>query len=142
MTGTLRFACDTSVAVPALDTTHAHHSWCVDLVRRREPALAGHAAIETYSVLTRLPGPARLSAQSAGRVVLHNFPNSCPAPTQSQLEILDRFAGFGIAGGAVYDGLVALAAHVDERILLTRDERAEPTYRRLKISYELVTGPA
>jgi hypothetical protein len=35
-----------------------------------------------------------------------------------------------------------ITAHADERILLTRDERAEPTYLRLKISYELVTGPA
>lgn len=73
---------------------------------------------------------------------MHDFPNSCPAPPESPLEILGRFAELGIASGAVYDGLVGLAARTDGRVLLTRDERAAPTYRRLKVSYELVTGPA
>jgi hypothetical protein len=138
---TQRYACDTSVAIAALDTTHPDHSWCVDLVRAREPALAGHAALETFSVLTRLPVPSRLTPSTAGRVILHNFPSDCPGPSESPHELVGSFARLGIAGGAVYDGLIALAAHHDERVLLTRDHRAERTYRRLGIAFELLTGP-
>lgn len=142
MTGEVLYACDTSVAVVALDTTHDHHAWCLELIRRRRPALAGHAAIETFSVLTRLPAPTRLSAESARRVIVHNLPTSCPSPPESPLEVLGRFADVGVVGGSVYDGLVAIAADNAGRILLTRDERAERTYRRLKVEYELVAGTA
>lgn len=142
MSGERRYASDTSVAIAALDTTHAHHAWCVDLIRRRRPALAGHAAIETFSVLTRLPAPTRLTPESARRVIVHNFPVPCPAPAVSPLDLLERFTDAGVAGAAVYDGLVALAADQAGRILLTRDERAERTYRRLDVSYEFVAGPA
>lgn len=137
-----RFACDISVAIAALDTTHAEHQWCFDLVATRRPALAGHAAIETFAVLTRLPAPSRLSPESARRVILHNFPDPCPLPPDDPLSLIERFAGVGIAGGAVYDGLIAVSAHADDRILLTRDDRAERTYRRLRINYELVAGRA
>lgn len=83
----------------------------------------------------------RLSPRSARRVISHDFTEACPAPTESPLVLIDRFAEAGITGGAVYDGLVALAAHGDDRVLLTRDERAERTYRRLQVAYELVIGP-
>lgn len=142
MNGQQRFACDTSIAIAALDVTHRDHAWSVDLVRTRRPALAGHATIETFSVLTRLPPPSRLTPTTASRVILHNFPDACPGPSDTALSLVDRFAGLGIAGGAVYDGLVALAAHEDERVLLTRDQRAERTYRRLAIRFEMIVGSA
>nr|WP_248838596.1 hypothetical protein [Frankia sp. AgKG'84/4] len=34
-----------------------------------EPALSGHALAETYSVLTRMPGDARLSGPDAARLL-------------------------------------------------------------------------
>lgn len=74
-------------------------------------------------------------------MIAHDFASSCPASPSEPLELIDRFADLGIVGGAVYDGLVALAAHAHDRILLTRDERAERTYRRLEIAHELVEGP-
>lgn len=141
MSGSERFACDTSVAIAAMDTTHEQHHWCVDLVSSRRPALAGHAAIETYSVLTRLPSPSRLSPDTARKVIAHNFPDPCPIPLQNPLSLIERFADLGIRGGAVYDGLVALAADADNRTLLTRDERAERAYRRLGIKFEHIAGP-
>lgn len=141
MNGATRFACDTSVAVPALDTTHPQHPWCLDLVRNHRPALAGHAAIETLSVLTRLPAPARLSLATAALVIAHDFPTPCAFAPEDPLALVDRFARLGIAGGAVYDGLVGLSARGEGRVLLTRDDRAERTYRRLEIAYRLVAGP-
>ena len=60
-------ALDTSVAVPFLMRGHAAHTY----VRRRlagtETVLTAHSLVETYSVLTRLPGDARVApARAAG----------------------------------------------------------------------------
>jgi predicted nucleic acid-binding protein len=43
-----------------------------------------------------------------------------------------------IAGGAVYDGLVALAAQEHHLALATRDERARPTYAALGVTVVIV----
>lgn len=48
---------DTSVAVPLLVTSHVAH-------RAVSGALAGHALHETYAVLTRLPGDARVARRT------------------------------------------------------------------------------
>ena len=44
----------------------------------------------------------------------------------------------GIAGGAVYDGLVALAAREHGKLLATRDARARSTYEALGVAVELL----
>ena len=44
----------------------------------------------------------------------------------------------GLAGGAVYDGLVGAAAREHGLLLVSCDRRAEPTYRALGVSYELL----
>ena len=54
-------AVDTSVAVPLLVRSHHDHADVVRWWNGQEIALSGHALVETYSVLTRLPGDARLS---------------------------------------------------------------------------------
>jgi hypothetical protein len=48
-------AVDTSVAVPLLVQTHGAHAVVVRWWSGREVALSGHAAAETYSVLTPCP---------------------------------------------------------------------------------------
>jgi predicted nucleic acid-binding protein len=52
---------DTSVAVALVVSDHEHHESTFETLRRRKLGLAGHAAFETFSVLTRLPSPARRS---------------------------------------------------------------------------------
>ena len=42
--------------------------------------------------------------------------------------LAESFSRLGISGGAVYDGLVALAAVDRDTLLATRDLRAKPTY--------------
>jgi hypothetical protein len=41
----------------------------------------------------------------------------------------------GVGGGASYDGLVALEAAAHDHVLLTRDARAQDTYRRLGVAF-------
>jgi toxin FitB len=48
-------------------------------------------------------------------------------------------ADLEIAGGATYDGLIALAARQSGRPLASRDRRAEGTYRRLGVEVELLS---
>jgi predicted nucleic acid-binding protein len=132
------WACDTSVAVAALDPTHEAHPPCRRALVEHRPALAGHAVFETYSVLTRLPLPLRLSAGQAASVLAAAFPKDCWLDASGTRDLRERLASLDIVGGAVYDALVGQAAATNHRNLLTRDRRAERTYRSLDIEYRFV----
>lgn len=133
-----RWACDTSVAIPALEPNHEAHERCRRIVRRRRPVLAGHAVIETYAVLTRLPVPLRVSPATAWELLRRTFGDPCWIDGGDVVGLLDSLAQRGIVGGATYDGLVGAAASRGGRTLLTRDRRAEGTYRSLGVNFELV----
>ena len=51
----------------------------------------------------------------------------------------DTLSGLGVAGGAVYDALVALAAKEHEAALATRDARARGTYDAVGVKVIVVT---
>ena len=133
-----RWACDTSFAIAALDPAHEAHYACRRALVNRRPALAGHAAFETYSVLTRLPLPLRLSADQAVSVLAEAFPEDCWLDTAGMRELRGRLATLDVVGGSVYDALVGQAAVTNGCILLTRDKRAERTYRALEVEYRFV----
>src|SRR5690625_4811532 len=84
------WACDTSVAVAALDSTHEAHAACRQVLIQRRPALAGHAAFETYSVLTRLPLPLRLNANQAVLVLGKAFPAQCWLDARATGDLFER----------------------------------------------------
>jgi predicted nucleic acid-binding protein len=104
------WACDTSVAIAALDPTHEAHPVCRRALVELRPALAGHAVFETYSVLTRLPVPLRLSAGQAASVLAVAFPEECWLDTIGARDLRERLARLDIVGGSVYDALVGQAA--------------------------------
>lgn len=124
-------ALDTSVAIPLLVRTHRSH---VDVVRwwdGRDVALSGHALAETYSVLTRLPGDLRLAPADAARLLEARFLDPLLLGPDVARRLPDVFSRLGIAGGAVYDALVALAAVEHGADLATRDARARGTYEAI-----------
>ncbi|CAB4568641.1 MAG: PIN domain-containing protein [Actinobacteria bacterium] len=129
---------DTSVAVAALDPSHQAHVEARDVCRRRRPALAGHAAFETLSVLTRLPGSARVDMQTAVDLLGRAFPERCFLGAAQQRSLVTRLPELGVVGGMIYDALVAEAARAAGRVLLTRDRRALPTYAALGVTFEIV----
>jgi predicted nucleic acid-binding protein len=121
-------ALDTSVAVALLIRSHSAHADVVRWWDGRPLALSGHALAETFSVLTRLPGDVRLAPADAARLLRERFspPLLLRARTAANLPgILGRL---GIAGGAVYDAMVGLAATEHHCVLATRDARARATY--------------
>ena len=124
-------AIDTSVAVALVVTDHANHAETLQAVRGLRLGLAGHAWFETYSVLTRLPPPARRTPAEVGRAVRHNFPATRFLDERSAAGLGDELPRLGIAGGAVYDALVGAAARRHGLRLLTRDAHALRVYRAL-----------
>jgi toxin FitB len=108
--------------------------------KRRILGLCGHALAETYSVLTRLPGDARVDPADAVALIDENFAKSLPLGARAARAAHREFARRGIAGGATYDGLVALAAREHGAVLVTRDARARSTYEALGVSTEVLAA--
>jgi predicted nucleic acid-binding protein len=131
-------AVDTSVAVPLLLDTHRGHATVVEWWKGRDVALSGHALAETYSVLTRLPGDARLDPADAVRVIAERFSSPLILGADLARSLPRVLAELGIAGGAVYDAMVALAAVEHSVPLATRDKRAQSTYELVGVRVEVV----
>ena len=128
---------DTSVAVPLLVMSHVAHRAVSAAIGDRSAALAGHALHETYAVLTRLPGDARVAPADAVRLLRERFESAALLDSRSVRSAPAVLAAAGVAGGATYDGLVALAARSAGLPLATRDRRAQSTYRLLDVAVEL-----
>lgn len=71
------WAVATSVAVAALDAAHAAHTPCHAAVVERRPRLAGHAALEAFSVLTRMPGAMAENQCTLTGCALMSSPSRC-----------------------------------------------------------------
>ncbi len=135
-------ALDTSVAVPLLVQTHRHHAEVVAWWKEREVRLSGHALAETYSVLTRLPGDLRLAAGDAARLLRERFAAPLVLKRGTYARLPEILSDRGVAGGAVYDALVALAALDHDARLATRDARAKATYETLGVNVLVAAGTA
>jgi predicted nucleic acid-binding protein len=129
---------DTSVAVPLLLTSHVAHRSVSASLGDRSAALAGHALHETYAVLTRLPGDARVAPADAVRLLRERFEAAAVLDARSVRSAPAVLAAAGVSGGATYDGLVALAALSAGLPLATRDRRARSTYGILGVSVEML----
>ena len=129
---------DTSVAVALSIADHEGRAASLSTVDGKRIGLAGHAAFETFSVLTRLPGPARRTPTAVGRLLAANFPYSRFLDEEATAAVLGRLAETGIAGGAVYDALVAAVSAHHQVPLATRDVRALRTYRAFDVEVVVI----
>ena len=135
---TPEFLVDTSVAVALTVADHEHHETTFTALGDRRLGLAGHAAFETFSVLTRLPTPARRAPATVARLLAGSFPHTRFLGAQAAASLLAKLAASGIGGGAVYDALVGACATEHGLVLATRDQRALETYRALDVRVEFV----
>lgn len=129
---------DTSVALPLLVADHEFHESTFDAIAARRLGLAGHAAFETFSVLTRLPAPLRRTPATVVRMIAANFPGSRYLSATGAAELLGRLAAEGMRGGSVYDALVGAAAAESGLTLVTRDRRALAVYRALNVDIQIL----
>lgn len=134
--------CDTSVAVAICVADHEQHGEATRAAAGHALGLAGHAAFETLSVLTRLPPPARRSANTVTRLLAATFPASRFLAARDASRLMAELGAVGIAGGSVYDALVGATARAHNLPLATRDRRALETYRALGVEVRLIDGEA
>lgn len=139
MTGLpLSVAVDTSVAVPFVVRSHPAHLATRAQLGGRSAVLTTHSLAETYSVLTRLPGDARLLPADAAAIITANFGAAVSLDSETAGRFHVLLAQRSIAGGAVYDALVGLAAAKADLTLATRDARALPTYASVGARTEII----
>jgi predicted nucleic acid-binding protein len=125
-------AADSSVLVPAILASHEFHDACHESAGLIDAAI-GHALIETYAVLTRLPQPYTVSPVHASAALRSYGGDVLMVPGDELMDTLDRFAGARVTGGATFDAVIAATAAHHGATLLTRDERAANVYERLGV---------
>lgn len=127
------------MAVAAALPWHGRHADARQAIRPGVTPIVAHVALETYSVLTRLPSPGRVPAAAAQAFLAGVFtwpPLSLPSNNYATL--LRRLSESGIAGGAVYDALIAATAAAAGASLVSLDRRAARTYRALGVAHRLL----
>jgi len=67
------------------------------LTRQVGWSFAGHAAFETFSVLTRLSGAARRTPATVARLLATSFPHSRSLGAKAAAELLERLDAVGVA---------------------------------------------
>ncbi len=126
------FLPDANCMVAAVSQWHVHHADAIAEIDRRlhdseTMMLAAHAVIEAYSVLTRMPRPYRASPREAHRLIASNFLRHATVlslDSEAYMRLLDRWARHGIAGGRIYDAVIAACAQsAGVSVLLTFNER-------------------
>lgn len=106
---------DTSVLVATFYGEHQHHDPSIELfLRHKKPraCTAAHCMAEIFSVLTRMPGKDRTSADEA-LLFLRDVRERLTLVTLDEVEyfeVLEEAAVIGISGGAVYDAILARCA--------------------------------
>jgi predicted nucleic acid-binding protein len=130
---------DTSVLIAGFATWHEGHQSAARALNRGVHLVA-HAAVETYSVLTRLPPPHRVAPDVAhAYLTAVTSADYLTLDARSHRDLVKYLAEHAVTGGATYDALVGSTAKGAGATLLTRDGRAVRTYELLQVEYELVT---
>jgi predicted nucleic acid-binding protein len=131
-------AVDTSVVVPAFAAWHQAHDSAIAVLARK-PRLPAHAALESFSVITRLPPPQRPKPAVVLAFLRAHFGDSYLTLSAAQhATLLEEATAHAISGGAVYDALIAATAREAGATLISRDLRAAQTYELIGTSFELL----
>lgn len=129
---------DTSVVVAGLSAWHPDHDIARTVLERRPP-VCGHVLVESYSVLTRLPQPRRLAPSIVTEALLATFRDDPITLGAAALRrLVGRLTTIGVAGGSVYDALVAETAREHGLELATLDRRATTTYDAVGVRVEFL----
>ncbi len=137
---------DTNCLVAAVCSWHGHHEATRREIERRHAArqeliLSAHSFAETFSVLTRLPEPHRLSPEDALALIEANWGETrLVALTATDYRVaLRRCRDVSIGGGAVYDALIAACARKARVSTLVTWDVAD--FKRFLDDETMVTAP-
>ncbi len=133
-------AVDSSVAVAALILDHEAHDSAEQALGLSTTTIA-HVAAETYSVLTSLPPPHRVSPAAAAALLDARLPPAyVTLAAERHRSLPGQLASLRVSGGATYDALIALTAIEHDLELVSRDRRAVRTYSALGTPVQLLTA--
>jgi predicted nucleic acid-binding protein len=134
-------AVDSSVAIAAFSSWSENHERATDLLNTSDAVvLPAHAALETYSVCTRLPPPYRVDPEMVGLFLESWFGSDLPQlPRSGHRAFRARLVDLHITGGAVYDALIASTALHFGASLATFDARAYRTYDLIGVEVHPLT---
>lgn len=126
--------------IAAFATWHEFHEPALVAVNSTKAAI-GHVLIETYSVVTRLPAPHRVSPLVISEFLASRFPDDPLVLDGAQVaDLLADLGSEGIAGGRIYDVLIGTTARQYNHELVTLDARASLTYEQIGCRYELLAN--
>ena len=121
-------AADTSAIVAAFASWHENHAAARDALDGGL-RLIEHCALETYSVLTRLPPPHRSPGPLVRDFLAVRFSDAfLRLSPRSYRDFVLQLPDHAVAGCAAYDALVAATAVANDAELVTCDRRALPVY--------------
>lgn len=131
-------ALDTSVVVAAFASWHERHDAAREVLGG-DTRLIEHCALETYSVLTRLPVPHRAPAELVRQFLRKQFRQPyLRLPAGGYRSFVMSLPDHEITGGAAYDALVAATAAHAGADLVSCDRRAAPIYERYGVRTRLL----
>ncbi|MEO8185197.1 MAG: PIN domain-containing protein [Deltaproteobacteria bacterium] len=131
-------AVDSSVVIAAFASWHERHDAARGALDRGARTVE-HCTLEALSVLTRLPPPHRAPVTLVRDFLRGRFPKPfLRLGARAYRQFLFGLPELGLAGGAVYDALIAATAAEHGAQLLSCDRRAVAHYERYGISFELI----
>lgn len=129
---------DSSLAIAAFASWHERHEEANRAVTA-DVRLIAHCAIETFSVLTRLPPPHRVRPPVVRDFLAERFQKPLVALESDRYRaLIPRLVELGITGGAAYDAVVAATAVAAGATLMSCDVRAATTYQRFGVDFRLI----
>jgi len=116
----VRVLLDTSILVAALVRSHPQHQEARPWLSRAKAGeldlvIAAHTLAELHATLTVLPVKPRISPETANQLREKNLPESTQIvalDADHYRQVTRRMAELGLAGGVVYDALIAKAAEL------------------------------
>jgi predicted nucleic acid-binding protein len=110
---------DTFVLISAMLSDHVQHAhsqpWLVQAKAGAfDVVVSGHSLAELYSVLTRLLTTPRITAAEALQLIQENVASRTVVTRSAQdyVKLIEDLAQLGVAGGAVYDAVIAKAGEL------------------------------
>jgi predicted nucleic acid-binding protein len=107
---------DSSLIVAALHANHPRHAaaadWMVRNIGKHRLVVAQHTILETYAVLTRLPGDLRVTPSEARDLLAASVrPHMAVAGLQNDgiWGLVDRLVESSVIGGRTYDAYIVQA---------------------------------
>jgi predicted nucleic acid-binding protein len=150
----VRVLLDTSVVVAALLPGHASHGVAFSWLSRAKSGafeflFSAHSLAEVYAVLTRIPMSPPITPEVAGKLIHENVVSAAKLlalTADEYVALVDGLIDKSLAGGAVYDAVIAKvaeAAKVDLLVTLNvgHFQRVWPTEAARIVSPSAVPAP-